>query len=202
MEKDGIVLVMNIDEKYFQRLFGILLRFLKGKTFLAGTHILKHRTLKFILIRFDTRPDFKSFRIIMAFLKNAKPGRRKPDVRGFWRAGHSDPEFPEALHGKRIMLYSPDNTSNLNILRIVSEDSIAYSMDTSRETELIPDPKPEKEYLNIDLNASDFDPLHFNPNANVLTLLSDVPKIFRIALYAFIIFFAGMMLLTIILSFF
>jgi hypothetical protein len=202
MEKDGIVLVMNIAENIFLRTFGFLLRFLKGNAFLQGTHVLKHRVLKFLLIRFDAKPDFKSFRIIIAFLKNTRSGQGNPDVRGFWKVGSMDTMFPEELRGKMIMLYNPDNSGNLNLIKMTSEDGLSYSMDTSRDIELIPEQKPEKEYLSIDFNIPDFDPLPVNLNASVLSLFSDIPRPFKIALLVFIAFFVGMFLLTIILSFF
>ena len=202
MEKDGIVLVMNLAENYFQRIFGFLLRFLKGKAFLEGTHILRHRAMKFLVIKFDIKPDFKTFRIIITFLKNSGAGKGKPDVRGFWKADAGDPAFPQTLRGKNLMIYNPVDTRNPNFIKIVSEDGMSFIMDTSREMDFTPDRNPEKEYLSIDLNPADFDPLPVNMNTGIFSILSNIPKVFRFALIGFLIFFGLMILLTIILSFF
>ena len=201
MQKHGIVLIMNVQERKFRQMLGFMALFLKGKIDPGNIRIMRHRNMGFFLIRFGEIPGFSIFKLAVGFLKLTRSKNKKPDVRGFWSAPDGDSDFPSDLRGKNLMLYENGNAGDLNSLNLVSEDGISYSLNTSRN-EFTRLPQPKLNYLKIDLNEADFDSFPVDMKISPFALLDRLPRPFRLALYLFIAFFTGMLLLSLILSFF
>ena len=87
-------------------------------------------------------------------------------------------------------------------MNIVSQDGITYSANNSKNDSYSKELTSEIEYLQIELKRTEFDSIEINKKPSPFSLLNEMPRPFKIGLYAFLIFFALMTLLTIILSFF